>query len=108
MTTIRNHVTLIGNIASDKRITHFDNGGKVIRFDVATDKQYRANNGKIKQSTEWHKVFAWGNIAGFIEKFGEKGKKVAIHGRLVTRSYFNQQGVQRTITEIEVRHILGL
>ena len=108
MTTIRNHVTLIGNIASDKRITNLENGNKVIRFNVATDKQYRANNGKIKQSTEWHKVFAWGNIASFIEKFGEKGKKVAIHGRLVTRSYFNQQGVQRTITEIEDRHILGL
>jgi single-strand DNA-binding protein len=108
MTTIRNHVTLIGSIASDKQITQFDNGNRVVRFDLTTDKQYRANNGKIKKTTEWHKVFAWGNIAGFIEKFGERGKKVAIHGRLVTRSYFNPQGVQRTITEIEVQHILGL
>lgn len=108
MTTIRNHVTLIGSIASEKRITQFDNGSKLVRFDVATDSQYRANNGKIKKSTEWHKVFAWGNIAGFIEKFGEKGKKVAIHGRLITRSYFSPEGVQRTITEVEVKHILGL
>jgi len=108
MATIRNHVTLIGNIASDKRITEFENGSKVVRFDLTTEKVYRANNGKIKNSNEWHKVFAWGNIAGFIEKFGEKGKKVAIHGRLISRAYFNPDGVKRTVTEIEIKHILGL
>lgn len=108
MTTIRNHVTLIGCIASEKRITEFENGNKIVRFEVSTDKHYRANNGKIKQSTEWHKVFAWGNIAGFIENFGEKGKKVAIHGRLISRAYFSAEGVKRTVTEVEVKHILGL
>lgn len=108
MTTIRNHVTLIGNIGSDAQITNFENGGKVARFNIATDNEYRANDGKIKNATEWHRVFAWGNLAQFIEKFGEKGKKVAIHGRLVTRSYFNKEGVKRDITEIEIRHILGL
>lgn len=108
MTTIRNHITLIGSIASDKRITQFENGSKVVRFDVTTDSEYRSNSGKIKTATEWHKVFAWGNIAGFIEKFGEKGKKVAIHGRLITRSYFSPDGIKRTITEVEIKHILGL
>lgn len=108
MTTIRNHVTLIGNIASDRRITQFENGNKIVRFDIATDTQYRANDGKIKNSKEWHKVFAWGNVAGFIERFGDKGKKVAIHGRLITRSYLNPEGLKRTITEVEIRHILGL
>ncbi len=108
MTTIRNHVTLIGSIASDNRIMQFENGNKVVRFDVTTEKQYRANNGKIREGKEWHKAFAWGNIAGFIEQFGEKGKRVAIHGRLISRSYFSPQGVKRTITEVEVKHILGL
>ncbi len=108
MQTIRNHITLIGNIASDKKVTEFENGSKVVRFDISTDKQYRTNSGKIKNDMEWHKVFAWGNIAGFIEKFGEKGKKVAIHGRLITRSYFNPEGIKRTITEVEIKHILGL
>lgn len=108
MTTIRNHVTLIGNMGTDAQITNFENGNKVVRFNLATDKEFRANNGKTKKETEWHRVFAWGNVAQFIEKFGEKGKKVAIHGRLVTRTYLNPDGVQRSVTEIEIRHILGL
>lgn len=108
MTTIRNHVTLIGNMGTDAQITNFENGNKVVRFNLATDKEFRANNGKTKKETEWHRVFAWGNVAQFIEKFGEKGKKVAIHGRLVTRTYLNPDGIQRSVTEIEIRHILGL
>ncbi len=108
MTTIRNHVTLIGNMGTDAQITNFENGNKVVRFNLATDKEFRANNGKTKKETEWHRVFAWGNVAQFIEKFGEKGKKVAIHGRLVTRTYLNPEGIQRSVTEVEIRHILGL
>jgi single-strand DNA-binding protein len=106
--TLRNHITLIGNIGTQAEITNFDNGNKVARFSIATDKTYRANNGKIKSDTEWHRVFAWGNMAQFIEQYAEKGKKVAIHGRLVNRTYLNQEGVKRSVTEVELRHIIGL
>jgi single-strand DNA-binding protein len=106
--TLRNHITLIGNIGTQAEITNFDNGNKVARFSIATDKTYRANNGKIKSDTEWHRVFAWGNMAQFIEHYAEKGKKVAIHGRLVNRTYLNQEGVKRSVTEVELRHIIGL
>lgn len=108
MQTIRNHVTLIGNMGTDARITNFENGNKVVRFQLATDKEFRTYSGKMKNATEWHRVFAWGNIAQFIEQFGQKGKKVAIHGRLVTRTYVNPEGLQRNVTEVEIRHILGL
>ena len=108
MNNLRNHITLIGNMGSNPQITNFDNGTKVARFQLATDRSFRANDGKIKSSTEWHKVFAWGNIAGFIESYGEKGKKVAIHGRVVNRTYLNPEGKKRNVTEVEVQHIIGL
>jgi single-strand DNA-binding protein len=108
MNSLRNHITLIGNIGTQTEITNFDNGNKVARFSLATDKLYRANNGSIRSSIEWHRVFAWGNMAQFIENYGEKGKKVAIHGRLVNRTYLNKEGKKRNVTEVEVRHIIGL
>ena len=43
-----------------------------------------------------------------IEKYGEKGKKVAIHGRMVQRTYLTQNGKQRSLKEVEVRQIIGL
>ena len=108
MTTIRNHITLVGNIGTNAEVTNFENGGKVARFNLATDKVYRSNNGKMKTDREWHRIFAWGNLAQFIESYGEKGKKVAIHGSLVNRTYLSKEGKKRNVTEVELKHIVGL
>lgn len=108
MTTIRNYVTLVGNIGSNTQITNFENGKSVARFSLATQKTTRKNDGNYTNLVEWHRVFAWGNMAQFIEKYGEKGKKVAIHGRLVNRSYLNHEGKKRSLTEVEVKQIIGL
>lgn len=106
--TLRNHITLVGSISSNMKVFNFENGNKVARFKVTTEKSFRANNGKFKTAKEWHEVFAWGNLAQFIESYGEKGKKVAIHGRLVNRTYLSPEGQKKSVTEVEVRHIQGL
>ena len=99
MRNTKNNVTLIGNMGSSAQITNFKNGSKVARFNLATSG---------RSETEWHRVFAWGNMAHFIEKFGKKGREVAIHGRLVNRTYLNKEGKKRQVTEVEVKHIMGL
>jgi single-strand DNA-binding protein len=108
MTTVRNHITLIGNMGAKAQITKFENGKRIARFSLATDNMYRGNNGVFRRDIEWHRLFAWGNLAEFIEKYGDKGKKVAVHGRLVNRTFLNQQGVKKNITEVEIRQIIGL
>ena len=105
MQHVNNHVTLIGNMGSNAEITNFKNGGKVARFSLATNKNTSESSLK---TAEWHRVFAWGNLAGFIESYGEKGKQLAIHGRLVNRTYLSKDGKQRKITEVEVKHVIGL
>lgn len=105
MQTLKNYVTLIGNMGDNAQITNFENGNKVARFSIATD-SYQID-GK-KATTEWHRVFAWGNMAQFIEQYGEKGKHLAIHGRLVNRTYLNKDGQSRKVTEVEVKHLIGL
>jgi len=105
MQNIRNHITLIGNMGADAQITNFDNGGKVARFTIATNKYAGEDH---KSEAEWHRVFAWGNMAKFIENYGEKGKQLAIHGRLVNRTYLNKEGKKRKVTEVEVKHIIGM
>ena len=105
MQKIKNHITLIGNMGGDAQITNFDNGGKVARFKLATTKYSSKNK---NTSTDWHRVFAWGNLAGFIEQYGKKGKQLAVHGRLVSRTYLNKDGKRLRVTEVEVKHVIGL
>ena len=108
MLQLRNHVTLVGNMGNNAKITQFENGSKIARFSLATDKFYGKKEKPHKKAPEWHNLFAWGNIAQFIEKYGEKGKQLAIHGKLVTRTYLSKEGKERKITEIEVQHIIGI
>jgi single-strand DNA-binding protein len=108
MTTLRNHVTLIGSIGNEAQITKFENGKSVARFNLATTKKYRKNDGNYRNVTEYHRMFAWGNLAEFIEQYGEKGKKIAIHGRLVHRTYLTPLGEKRNLTEVEIKQIIGL
>ncbi|MBI2257540.1 MAG: single-stranded DNA-binding protein [Flavobacteriia bacterium] len=103
MNTIKNQITLIGNIGNQPEVTLFENGAKIARFQLATNEV-----SKDKKQTEWHKLFAWGNVADFIENFGKKGKKIAVSGRLVNRTYLNKSGQSKKTTEIEVRHVIGL
>lgn len=108
MQTLRNHVTLIGNMGQNALITNFDNGNKVARFSLATDSKVKSKDGGVTKNTEWHRVFAWGNMAQYIENYGEKGKQIAIHGRLIKRTYVSPEGKSRAITEIEVKQIIGI
>jgi single-strand DNA-binding protein len=105
---MRNHITLIGRVGTYAEITKLDNGSKVARFSMSTERSYRASNGKIKQDIEWHRLFAWGDMAQFIESYAEKGRKIAIHGRLVKRTFLTKDGARRSVTEVEVKNFMGI
>ena len=105
---IRNHITLIGNIGKNTQITNFENGKKIARFNLAINKQTRTQTGSVKSEVVWHNIFAWGNMAHFIEEYAEKGKRVAVHGKLVNRNYLDKNGTKKQITEIELKNIIGL
>ena len=100
---MRNQITLIGNIGNQPEVTNFENGAKVARFNLATN-----SITKDEKITEWHKLFAWGNMAQFVENFAKKGKQIAITGKLVYRTYISPEGKPRKVTEIEIRQIVGL
>jgi len=105
---MNNYVTLVGSISCSPAVIKFEDGSKVARFLVTTPKVYRKNDGKYSSRLDWHRVYAWGNMASFVENNAEVGKKVAIHGRLVNRTFLDKKGKQRSSTEVELRQIIGL
>ncbi|ASO04082.1 single-stranded DNA-binding protein [Arenibacter algicola] len=108
MSTLKNHVQLIGNVGQKPTITNLESGKKVARFSIATNEHYKNNKGEKVQSTDWHTVVAWGKTAGIIENFVGKGKEIAITGKLRTRTYTTDDGNQRYVTEVEANEILLL
>ncbi|MFM1894070.1 MAG: single-stranded DNA-binding protein [Crocinitomicaceae bacterium] len=105
---MNNYVTLVGSIAQSPTAISLNNGGKIAKFALTTPKTYRKNNGQYASRLDWHRIFAWGNMASFVLNHAEVGKKVAIHGRLVHRAFMDKKGKKRSATEVELRQIIGL
>ncbi len=108
MSTLKNHVQLIGNVGQEPTITNLENGKKVARFSIATNEFYKNKNGEKEQNIEWHTVVAWGKTAEIVENYVVKGKEVGVSGKLKSRSYEDKDGVKRYVTEIEANEILLL
>ena len=94
-----NQVQLIGNLGANPEIISLASGNKTT-FSVATNERYTDKNGNPKTDTEWHSVICWGNLADITAKYLKKGSSVFVQGKIKTRSYDDQNGQKRYITEI--------
>ena len=108
MSTLKNHVQLIGNVGQEPTITNLESGKKVVRFSLATNEFYKNDKGEKTQTTDWHTVVAWGKTAEIIERYVGKGKELGITGKLKSRNYEDNDGIKRYVTEIEAKEILLL
>ena len=75
---------------------------------LATTERYKNKQGERVEDTQWHNVVIWGNLAEIAEKYLQKGKEVALEGKLVHRSYEDKDGNKRYISEIVASDFLML
>ena len=108
MNTLRNKVQLIGNLGNNPEIITLDSGKKLAKFSIATNETYKNAQGEKITDTQWHNVVAWNKTAEIAEKYLEKGREVAIEGKLTTRSYDDKDGVKRYTTEVIISELLLL
>jgi len=107
MKNLKNRVNLIGNLGMDPEVKEV-NGKTLARVSMATSESYKDSDGKKVTNTQWHTLVAWGNIAVIIGKYLKKGSEVAVEGKLSNRSYEDQNGNKKYITEITVNDFLML
>jgi len=108
MNTLKNKVQLIGHVGQTPEIKKLNNGQKMARFSLATNDSYINSKGEKVEQTYWHNLVAWGKTAELIENYVEKGKQIAIEGKLVNRSYETEKGEKRFITEVSVNEVMFL
>ncbi|MCD6543184.1 MAG: single-stranded DNA-binding protein [Flavobacteriaceae bacterium] len=108
MNSLKNRVQLIGHLGMNPEIKTLDSGTKLAKFSMATNDYYKNAKGEKVEETEWHNIVAWNKTAELAEMFLEKGKEVAIEGKLTTRSWNDEKGNKKYITEIVCNEILFL
>ena len=99
-----NKVILIGNVGRDPEVRYLDSGIAVASLPLATtDRAYTLANGtQVPERTEWHNLVLWRGLAETAEKYVHKGDKLYVEGKIRTRSYDDQTGATRYVTEIFV------
>ncbi len=99
-----NKVILLGNVGRDPEVRYLDTGVAVATFPLATtERGYTLANGtQVPERTEWHNLVLWRGLAETAEKYVHKGDKLYIEGKIKTRSYDDQAGAKRYVTEIFV------
>jgi len=108
MWALKNKVQLIGNLGNKPEVKNTEKGKKLAQFRIATNESYRNSNGEKVTETQWHRVVAWGKVAEIAGKYLDKGKEVAIEGKLVNRCYLDKEGKKKYITEVQMSGMLLL
>ena len=96
-----NKVLLIGNVGKDPEVRHLQGGASVATITLATSERYRDRNGEMRELTEWHTIIAWRQLADLAENFIRKGSQIYVEGRIRSRSWDDQNGQKRYVTEIQ-------
>lgn len=105
-----NRVILIGSVGRDPEITHIPNLDRdVAKFSMATTDVYMdKNSNQFQETTEWHNIVAWGNIAKKVERGVNKGTLILVEGKLKTRKWKDQNDQEHRTTEIQADNIVVL
>jgi single-strand DNA-binding protein len=92
-----NLVQIVGNLGKAPEFKELgENKTQMCTFTVATTEYGR----DAQKYTEWHSCKVFGKIAVACSKYITKGSKVAVIGRLQTRSWDDGSGVKKYRTEI--------
>ncbi len=95
-----NEVTLVGNLTRNPEMKHTEGKKPICIMGLATNRYWTDENGKKHEEPEYHRIIAWDKLAETCNQYLRKGRKIYAEGRLQTRPYTGQDGVEKYATEV--------
>ena len=100
-----NKVILMGRLTRDAEVRYSqgDASTAVARFSLAVDRRFKRDGDE--QSADFINCVAFGRTGEFMERFGRKGTKFLVEGRIQTGSYTNKDGQRVYTTDVVVEQV---
>lgn len=92
-----NQLSIIGNIGKKET----KNG--VTRISVAVNESYKDKSGEKVERTEWFNCSLFKGLSDVAEQYLKVGSKVYIQGKIESRKYTGNDGIERTAVGVVVR-----
>ncbi len=93
-----NKVFLIGRLTRDPELRYTGSNTAVATFSIAVNRNFSNQNGE--READFINIVVWRKQAENVKNYLSQGSQVAIDGRIQTRSYDDQQGQKRYVTEV--------
>ena len=93
-----NKVFLIGRLVRDPELRYTSSNIPVATFSLAVNRNFAGQNGE--RETDFINIVVWRKQAENCKNYINQGSQVAIDGRIQTRSYDDQNGQKRYVTEV--------
>lgn len=100
-----NKVILMGRLTRDPEVRYTQRDSDtsaVARFSLAVDRRFKRDG---EQTADFINCVAFGKTGEFIEKYGHKGTKFVVEGRIQTGSYTNKDGQKVYTTDVVVEQV---
>jgi single-strand DNA-binding protein len=101
-----NKVLLLGNLTRNPEMKHTEGKKPVCIFGLATNRTWTDEKGEKHEEPEYHRIVAWDKWAETCHQFLRKGRKVFVEGRLQTRPYTGQDGIEKYSTEVVLERLV--
>jgi len=100
-----NKVILMGRLTRDAEVRYSqgDASTAVARFSLAVDRRFKRDGDE--QTADFINCVAFGRTGEFFERFGRKGTKFLVEGRIQTGSYTNRDGQKVYTTDVVVENV---
>lgn len=102
-----NRITLIGRLTRDPEPKYTSTGVAVVNFAIAVDRHTK-NAETGENETDFIDIVAFRKTAEFVTQYLNKGRLVAVDGRLQIRSWVAQDGTKRMRAEVVADSVQGL
>lgn len=97
-----NKVILMGRLTRDPEV-RMSGDTAVARFSLAVDRRFKRQGDE--QTADFINCVAFGKTGEFVEKYGHKGTKFVVEGRIQTGSYTNKDGQRVYTTDVVVEQV---
>lgn len=91
-----NNIILIGRLTKDPELRYTQAGKAVCSFTLAVDRPYSGE----KKEADFINIVVWGKVGENCAEYLSKGRKAAVEGRLQVRSYEDNSGKRKYVTEV--------
>lgn len=97
-----NNISILGRITQTPEIKSTESGANYARFCLAVKRPVKSGADPV---TDFIDCIAWNKTAGIVAQYCQKGRELAVVGRLQTNNYTDSNGQTRKYYEIVVNNL---